>query len=229
MVNAAFWRDLKEVVRATVRKEMRELQRKADGVVARAVLRATAAGQGMQVAGVDLRDGDSPEEVEHFEAYGFTSVPLAGAEGVGLTVGGDNSHRLLVCVGDRRHRPADLAAGEVAVYRNAAGHRLILKANGSTEITTPLTGQTLVLKANGDIDITVGAGKKVNVGGAGGLAISRSTDPVKPDANMIAIVAAAAVAANILTPGSVSPAALTAFALGMGTIVARPGAVGHST
>ena len=158
------WRELKAMIKATVARELREVRRIGVGVVARAVLRSAAGGEGMQTAGADLRDGDSPEEVELFEAYGFTSAPLAGAEGVGLTVGGDASHRLLVCVGDRRHRPTDLEGGEVAVYRNGAGHRILLKADGSTEITTPQEGQTLILKANGDVVVTPAAGGTIYLG-----------------------------------------------------------------
>ena len=222
------WKQVKTLVRATVAREIREIRRIGVGVVARAVLRSSAGGDGMQIVGADLRDGDSPEEVELFEAYGFTSAPLAGAEGVGLTVGGDASHRLLVCVGDRQHRPTDLAAGEVAVYRNAAGHRILLKADGSTEITTPSSGPTIVLTAAGDVVITPKVGGKVETSGTGGLAIARSTDPVAPDANLIAIVGALAGVVNGVVPGSVSPTQLTDFALGMGTISARPGAVGFS-
>lgn len=222
------WRELKAMIKATVARELREVRRIGVGVVARAVLRSAAGGEGMQTAGADLRDGDSPEEVELFEAYGFTSAPLAGAEGVGLTVGGDASHRLLVCVGDRRHRPTDLEGGEVAVYRNATGHRILLKADGSTEITTPSSGPTIVLTAGGDVVITPKAGSKSEVSGAGGLAIGRSGDQVTPDANAIAIIGALAGVVNGVAPGTVTPLQLTNFANALGTIAARPGAVGFS-
>ena len=161
---------LTRVIKTVVAKQLRSLERRVDGAIARAVLGSVASGSGMTTAGATLRDGDDEDSAEVFESYGFTSAPLAGAEGVGLTVGGDNTHRLLVCVGDRRHRPTDLEGGEVAVYRNAAGHRIILKADGSTEITTPVEGQTIVLKASGDVVITPGAGAKVYLGADGAAA-----------------------------------------------------------
>lgn len=161
------WDRLERMVRTVVGKQLRRLEHQVTGAIAKAVLGSVVSDGGTTTASATLRAGDDDDEVEVCEAYGFTSAPLAGAEGVGLTVGGDNSLRLLVCVGDRRHRPTDLAAGEVAVYRNAAGHRFILKADGSTEITTPVAGQTIVLKANGDVVITPGAGAKVYLGADG--------------------------------------------------------------
>lgn len=158
------WDRLDKMVRTVVGKQLRRLEHQVTGAIAKAVLGSVVSDGGTTTASATLRAGDDDDEVEVCEAYGFTSAPLAGAEGVGLTVGGDNSLRLLVCVGDRRHRPTDLAAGEVAVYRNAAGHRFILKSDGSTEITTPVAGQTIVLKASGDVVITPGAGAKVYLG-----------------------------------------------------------------
>lgn len=69
---------------------------------------------------------------------------------------------------------------------------------------------------------------RLDLGGLLGLPTARSTDPVKPDANMIAIVGAAATAANTLAPGSVTPLQLTNFAAGMGTIAERPDAKVYS-
>lgn len=163
------WDRLEMMIRAAVGKQLRSLERRVNGAIAKAVLGSVASGGGTTTASATLRADDEDDEIEVCEAYGFTSAPLAGAEGVGLTVGGDNTLRLLVCLGDRRHRPKDLAAGEVAVYRNAAGHRIILKADGSTEITTPVEGQTIVLKASGDVVVTPGAGAKVYLGADGAV------------------------------------------------------------
>lgn len=159
---------LERMIRATVRKEIRSLDRRTNGAISRAVLGSLASDEGTALAGAALRDGDEDSDLELFEQYGFTSAPLAGAEGVGLTVGGDSSHRVLVCVGDRRHRPTDLEAGEVAVYRNAAGHRILLKADGAVEVrAADEAGAVIELRADGNVVVTPGPGGKVLAGGEG--------------------------------------------------------------
>lgn len=56
------------------------------------------------------------KELEHFEAYGLTSNPLKGAEGITLFFGGDRSHGVAILIGDRRYRLLNLAPGEVALH-----------------------------------------------------------------------------------------------------------------
>lgn len=64
-----------------------------------------------------LGDGnDTPDDIERFQQYGFTSKPFAKAEAVVLFPGGDRSHGLCVAVGDRRYRLTGLVDGEVALY-----------------------------------------------------------------------------------------------------------------
>jgi phage gp46-like protein len=63
-----------------------------------------------------LTAGEVNDDMEHFEPYGFTSHPLAGAEGVVTFIGGDRSHAIALVIADRRYRLQSLASGEVAIY-----------------------------------------------------------------------------------------------------------------
>ena len=90
-------------------------------MIARAAVRLVDDGKGMQVVQADLGAGDTRDGLEHFQEYGFTSRARApsgtkGPEGIGLRVGGDGAHTVLICVGDRRFRLKSLAEGEVAMY-----------------------------------------------------------------------------------------------------------------
>lgn len=65
-------------------------------------------------------------EAERVQQYGFSSVPIAGAEAVFLSVGGDRGHSVVVATDDRRHRPKGLEGGEVCLY-TSEGDRLYFK------------------------------------------------------------------------------------------------------
>ncbi len=89
---------------------------------------------------------DDVDDGEHFQPYGFSSVPLAGAESVTVFPNGEHGHPLVIVISDRRHRPRNGEPGEVTVYNN--------------------TGAKAVLKANGDITVEPGEGGKVILAGA---------------------------------------------------------------
>lgn len=122
---------------------LRPLQNRVANLLARAVLRRVDDSQDLQQLQVDALDGETRDAVERFQQYGFTSVPEDGAEAAVLFVGGHRDHGIAVAVDDRRHRLKGLASGEVALYHKD-GARVLLKANGSIEVT-PKSGQDVVL------------------------------------------------------------------------------------
>lgn len=129
-----------------VRRLLRPMMRRLQLSAARAVVKLVKASGQMQLLQVATLADEVDDDVEHFQCYGFTSHPLPGAEGISISVGG--THQAVVCVDDRRHRPTDLAAGEVAIYNNA--------------------GATIVMRADGSIELTPGPGADVNVASATG-------------------------------------------------------------
>lgn len=83
-------------------------------LIARGEISAVTIGN-MQGLQAKLFAGEVKGGIEHFEPYGFTSHPLAGAEPVVLFPGGDRSHGIAVVVADRRYR-VKVQAGEVCVH-----------------------------------------------------------------------------------------------------------------
>ena len=99
-----------------------------------------------------LRDGEPVDDVEHWEPYGLTSYPAAGADALVLSVDGNFDHPIACVVADPAHRPTDLAETEVALY-NSPGAEVRLTAAGGVKVTGPVTASAGV-DVTGDIDAT---------------------------------------------------------------------------
>ena len=111
---------------------------------------------------VELYAGETREQMEHFEPYGFTSSPLTDgeAECIALFFGGDRSHGVIPMVIDRRYRPKNLKPGEVCLFDNLG--RLIyisaagIKIDGASSNVTITTGANVVVNAaNAEITATL--------------------------------------------------------------------------
>lgn len=118
-------------------------------MVARAVCRAVNDAGGLQAVQVSLLADEVKDGVERVQNYGLTSVPLPGAEGVAVFVGGNRDHGVVIAMDDRRYRLKGLEGGEVALYtlddQEAHGHRIVLRRGGLIEVF----GQDVHLNAAG--------------------------------------------------------------------------------
>lgn len=118
-------------------------------MVGRCILEAINAGTKLQSVQIQVRAGEVREHVEHFQPYGYTSVPHPGAEGISVAVGGSTDHQVVICIDDRRFRLTDLLEGEVALYTDEGdkihfkrGNRIEVTAATSVTLITPLTTLT---------------------------------------------------------------------------------------
>ncbi len=105
------------------------------GMIARGVLMLVDAGRKLQSVQMRLTAGEVKGGLEHFEPYGFTSHPKAGAEGIVFFLGGDRSHGAVICLSDRRFRLKALEPGEVALYSDE-GDSIVFKRGRVVEVTT---------------------------------------------------------------------------------------------
>jgi phage baseplate assembly protein V len=113
-------------------------------MIARGVVKAVNSGGQMQIVQLGVMAGETLDDCEHFEPYGFTSKARAGAEAVAGFPNGDRAHPLVLVVGDRRYRVQGLEDGEVALY-NDTGAKVVLLADGNIRC---------VPKSGGRVDIT---------------------------------------------------------------------------
>jgi len=140
----------------------------------RAVVVAVRDGEGFQILQLKGLPGEVLDGVERFQNYGFTSVPLVGAEAIVGFVGGSRSHGVGVAVDDRRHRKKGLAPGESAQYSDEGdfvhlkrGKKIEIHSGGEVAVDAPtvrLSGATEVILEGGTIKLD-GTGT-VEIGGA---------------------------------------------------------------
>lgn len=139
----------------------RDLSRRVRLMVARSIVRLVSDSDGIQTLQLSILRGETQNEVERFQNYGMTSVPLSGAEAAVVFVGGNRDHGLVIAVDDRRYRVKGLADGEVCVYTDEDsgenGHRIHLKRGGIVEVkcTTAVVtaGENATVSAGGNITL----------------------------------------------------------------------------
>lgn len=125
------------------------MKRRIGLVVSRAIIKLVndaAKLQGVQVA---LLDEEARAEVERFQEYGFTSVPLSDAEAIAIAVGGSRSHMVVIATDDRRYRKKGLQPGEVALYTDEGDYVLFkrgriveVKAGTKVRVDAPMAEYT---------------------------------------------------------------------------------------
>lgn len=118
-----------------VSKMMAPLGRALNGMIARGSVALVNAGAKLQTLQVKLLADEVKSDMEHFEAYGFTSHPKAGAEAITAFVGGDRSHGVVLVVADRRYRLTGLVEGEVAMYSDE-GDSIVFRRGRTIEVNT---------------------------------------------------------------------------------------------
>ena len=142
---------------ATINKLLDPLRRRMRLMIGRAVLAAAADdGKGIQLVQVKLLDGEVADGVERMQNYGYTSVPLAGAEGVMACVSGDRNHGIVVVMDDRRYRLKNLQPGEVALYTDE-GDTIVMKRGRKIEVTAgaEITATAPVVKVEASTKVTL--------------------------------------------------------------------------
>lgn len=119
----------------SLRTLLRPLATRIANMVARAVVQLADDAPRLQLLQLGAGPGETRDGCERFQEYGFSSVPLAGAEAVVIFPNGRRDHGLVVAVDDRRYRPTGLQPGDVILYR-AGGLHLVHRSDRST-LTAP--------------------------------------------------------------------------------------------
>ena len=120
---------------------LRPLKTNIANLVARGVVKLVNDGEKLQDVQLGVLEGETVPDGEHFQPYGFSSVPLGGAEAVVLFPDGDRARPLVVATSDRRHRPTGGQPGEVCMYtdegdvvRLGRGHIISLATTGQVRL-----------------------------------------------------------------------------------------------
>ncbi|VVG70949.1 baseplate assembly protein [Pandoraea apista] len=134
---------------------------------------------------VRLLAGEVLDGVESLEQYGITSVPLPGAGGVALFFGGDRSHGIALPPTDKRYRPTDLQAGDVALY-TFEGARITLRRGLVVEVECDVyrvKAKTYEVQAEESISLKTGD-FKLDAASAESTAILKAPDVLVGEAGV---------------------------------------------
>lgn len=137
---------LRDIARAVA-----PLKRRVMLMIGRAVLHAVNDAARMQEVQIVALEGEVLDRVERFQQYGFTGVPLPGAEAVLAALAGNRNHSVVLAVDDRRYRPTGWLGGEAGVYDDL-GKFIRLRRDGTLEINAP----RIVLNAGTRIELNAG-------------------------------------------------------------------------
>ena len=112
---------------------LQQLMRKLRLNIGTGLLKLVDDARKIQQVQITLLDGEVRSNVNRMQDYGFTSVPLEGAEALLAAVGGNRDHLIAIRVDDGRHRKKGLTAGEVALYSDE-GDYILLKRGRIIEV-----------------------------------------------------------------------------------------------
>lgn len=126
---------------------LRRIAARVANIAARGVVQLVNDAKKLQLVQLGVLEDEDVDDGEHFQPYGFSSVPLVGAEAVVVFPGGDRGHPLVVAVSDRRYRPTGGQPGEVTVY-NHTGAKVRITKDGDLELTPAPGRKTIINGAN---------------------------------------------------------------------------------
>jgi phage baseplate assembly protein V len=119
------------------------LRRRVALMLTRAVVNVVNDALKLQGVQVGMGDGEA-RDYERIMQYGFTGVPLAGAEAVVVCIDGNRDHGVVIAVDDKRYRLKGLAGGEVAMYTDQGdkihikrGGTILVEASTKIELSAP--------------------------------------------------------------------------------------------
>jgi phage baseplate assembly protein V len=96
----------------------------------------------LKVQGVQISIlADEVAEAQRFQEYGFSSVPLPGAEAIMLSISGVRSHAVVIATDDGRHRKKNMQPGEVSLYTDEGDYILLRR------------GKIIKVHSGGEVDV----------------------------------------------------------------------------
>lgn len=103
-----------------VRKEIESIKRRILGIVSRGTVRVVNDTTNTQTVQMELPNGEVTFNIPNLQPFGFSSVPLAGADGVHLCIGSNRNNSVAVSVNDHRYRPKNNIPGTVCLHTQNA-------------------------------------------------------------------------------------------------------------
>ena len=136
------------------RSDARMHERIIRGLISRGTVEGIDDEQAMQQMRIALQEGHNPTQIEHWQTYGISFLPLQGSEVISFAVNGSRDHLVVMPAADPRYRVKNMQPGDMAVH----DHR----------------GQMAYFGPNG---VRVVSDRRVDLGNEGGAAVMTTAGP----------------------------------------------------
>ena len=123
-----------ERMRDFISQMIKPLRNRVYTMITRAVIEAVKDGGNMQLVKLKLLAGETRDDVERFQNFGFSSNPPDGSEAVAVAVGGNRDHLIVIVVDDRQTRFKNIEKGEAVMFTDD-GSFIHLKKGGIAKIS----------------------------------------------------------------------------------------------
>lgn len=198
-----------------IQKLIEPVKRRVMLLAGRAIISAVDDSNFLKIVQLQLLSGETRDNIPVIQSYGFTAVPLPGAEAFAIFPGGNRNSGIVVGTEDRRYRIKNLAGGEVALYDNQ-GNQVYLKQDGSVNVIgankVTVTAPEVDVNATSKVVITsptVQLSGNLSVGGnvSAGGSVAATGAVTAASATVTGAVAAGSVAATGAVAGATVAAA----------------------
>ncbi|MDM4768673.1 phage baseplate assembly protein V [Solimonas sp. SE-A11] len=119
--------------RSDIARLLQPLARRIRLAIGTGIVRLVDDAGGLQVLQISGLPREVRDRVIRYQNYGYTSVPLPGAQVVLASVGGNRNHLVAVAVDDARHRKGGLEKGEAAMH-NHLGDYIVIRNGRIVEV-----------------------------------------------------------------------------------------------
>lgn len=116
-----------------VKEQIRPIRQKLVGIVSRGTVSSVDDTKSTQTMQVRLGADESTLSIDRLQPFGFSSVPLPGADALHLSIGGNRANGVVVACGDSRYRPSGYAAGTVCLHTQNAV-LVVCRPDGTVEL-----------------------------------------------------------------------------------------------
>lgn len=100
-------------------------------------------------AQIDLMHGETQNNMELPDNFGFISVPPVGSECIAAFFGGNRDHGTILKAFDKRSAPKTLQPGESMQYNAVTGTKVYLDKNGMVTISSAAGTFYMTMSASG--------------------------------------------------------------------------------
>jgi phage baseplate assembly protein V len=95
---------------------LRPLRNRIASMLVKAIIKSVDDSGNLQMIKVTMHEGDTKDEIERIQQFGFTSHPPVDSEAILFCIGGNRTHAVVLNTDSSKYRLKNLPKGAVALY-----------------------------------------------------------------------------------------------------------------